>query len=507
MHGGPADKQSRVSPVGRIRLDRIVYAILLGFFLCLLLTIDFFEIRNSFFAWDFRAFYEGGRDYLHLRSPYISGSLADLTTRQNFVYPLPTAALLAPVSLIPYHLASALFVVLSGVLLVAAVYMVGVRDPRCYCAVLIGAPAFDGLQIGTISPILVFVLAVIWRYRDKAWVASLALSILVLTKIFLWPLAVWLLATRRARSVIGAAVTSGSAFVLATLPLGFGVLTQYPSLLRSVSGFEGSSSLSLVTLGSTIAGSATLGYTLSIVAGGLLLGGVVWSGGRTNDSLAFRLAVLASLALTPIVWNHYLVLLFVPLALIRQRFSPLWLGTAWVIGPLAGTARGAALAILIGSVWVVALMQAGVIRPPHAPLPIRTIAPAALLCACLVTALAVVLPVVPAVAALRPLDGSDSRSGTAVVRLLHGRKVCLQVRTNDVPRPAIAQVVEPNVGAVLLTLPVHAAETCGRYMRTVERRELASAFAKHDVSLVLRVVSGSNVVLSGEIVRLQDSTG
>ena len=33
----------------------------------------------------------------------------------------------------------------------------------------------------------------------------------------------------------------------------------------------------------------------------------------------------AALALSPIVWLHYLVLLAVPLAIARPRFSPLWL--------------------------------------------------------------------------------------------------------------------------------------------------------------------------------------
>ena len=48
-------------------------------------------------------------------------------------------------------------------------------------------------------------------------------------------------------------------------------------------------------------------------------------GRRGEDLRSFTLALAASLALTPIVWLHYLVLLLVPLAIARPRFSAIWL--------------------------------------------------------------------------------------------------------------------------------------------------------------------------------------
>jgi hypothetical protein len=46
--------------------------------------------------------------------------------------------------------------------------------------------------------------------------------------------------------------------------------------------------------------------------------------GRDGDRRAFAVAVVASLATTPILWLHYLLLLFVPIALYRPRLSGLW---------------------------------------------------------------------------------------------------------------------------------------------------------------------------------------
>ena len=46
---------------------------------------------------------------------------------------------------------------------------------------------------------------------------------------------------------------------------------------------------------------------------------------RGDEPRSFTCAVAATLALSPIVWLHYLVLLLVPLAIARPRFSIIWL--------------------------------------------------------------------------------------------------------------------------------------------------------------------------------------
>ena len=45
---------------------------------------------------------------------------------------------------------------------------------------------------------------------------------------------------------------------------------------------------------------------------------------EVQDRRSFTLAIAAALALTPVVWNHYLLLLIVPVALARPRLSGLW---------------------------------------------------------------------------------------------------------------------------------------------------------------------------------------
>jgi hypothetical protein len=60
-------------------------------------------------------------------------------------------------------------------------------------------------------------------------------------------------------------------------------------------------------------------------AGGLVL--VAWRFARRpgGERQAFGLAVVACLTATPIVWDHYMVLLFVPIALLSPTVSAWWL--------------------------------------------------------------------------------------------------------------------------------------------------------------------------------------
>jgi hypothetical protein len=62
-----------------------------------------------------------------------------------------------------------------------------------------------------------------------------------------------------------------------------------------------------------------------LVVGGALLVASAVLGRRGDEFSAFLLSTVAALALVPVVWLHYLVLLAVPLAIARPRFSAMWL--------------------------------------------------------------------------------------------------------------------------------------------------------------------------------------
>jgi hypothetical protein len=60
--------------------------------------------------------------------------------------------------------------------------------------------------------------------------------------------------------------------------------------------------------------------------GGGLLSASIYFGVRAHDDMrCFGAALGATLAFTPVLWLHFFVLLAVPLAIARPRFSWIWL--------------------------------------------------------------------------------------------------------------------------------------------------------------------------------------
>ncbi len=87
--------------------------------------------------------------------------------------------------------------------------------------------------------------------------------------------------------------------------------------------------------------SETVGQVLTALVGlGLLVGCVLFARAG-DDERSFTSAVAATLALSPIVWLHYLVVLLVPMAIARPRLSALWfLPVLLWVSPRPGYAEG-----------------------------------------------------------------------------------------------------------------------------------------------------------------------
>jgi hypothetical protein len=123
--------------------------------------------------------------------------------------------------------------------------------------------------------------------------------------------------------------------------VGFDGLTGYPDLVRRLSDIQSERSYSLVGMASTIGLGSAVASAVTFLIGGALIVWCVVLGRRGDDVRSFTCAVAATLALSPIVWLHYLVALIVPLAIARPRFTWLWLlpVVLW-ISPKPGYAEG-----------------------------------------------------------------------------------------------------------------------------------------------------------------------
>jgi Glycosyltransferase family 87 len=244
----------------------------------------------------------------------------------QYTYPPQVAFAYVPLTFLPGDLAAFLCVLASAGLIIATLAILGVRDIHCYLAVFLWAPTWQELDMANITPALALGLALAWRHRASPLRSGVALGLVVPAKIFLWPVLCWTLAMRRFRAC-ATAISLGLSVTLGTwAAIRFEGLTTYPSLLRHhLEEQYGQRSFSFVGMASAVGLDMTIGEVTAVVVGAGLLVGCVLLARAGDDLRSFTLAIAAALALTPIIWLHYLLLLLVPLAIARPRFSPLWL--------------------------------------------------------------------------------------------------------------------------------------------------------------------------------------
>jgi hypothetical protein len=239
-----------------------------------------------------------------------------------------------------------------------------VRDVRCYAAAALWVPSISGVLLSNLSIPLAFALALVWRYRDRRWPAGIALGLAVSAKLLLWPMLVWMIGSRRIGSALVAIAAGAAVTFAAWAVIGFKGLTGYPELVDRLRDIQAENSYSIVGMVSTAGLPASFGQALTLLIGGALLVGCVLFSRRADEPRAFTCAVVATLALSPIVWLHYLVALVVPVAILRPRFSAFWLLPVllWV-SPRPGYAEG--ITTYIPALAVVIVVAVLLFRTPR----------------------------------------------------------------------------------------------------------------------------------------------
>src|SRR5205085_2061512 len=145
-----------------------------------------------------------------------------------------------------------------------------------------------------------------WRYRDKTVAVAVVIAFTAVLKVFLWPLVVWLLASRRWRS---AAACGGVATLLllgSWAAIGFAGFRSYPTLLHVLERIEAPASYSVVAL-IGVHGAAETAVTAALAVA-LAAAVVLAVRAPDSDRRGFAAAVLVALVATPLLWLHYLLL-------------------------------------------------------------------------------------------------------------------------------------------------------------------------------------------------------
>jgi alpha-1,2-mannosyltransferase len=309
---------------------------------------------NGTLGYDFEAYRLAVERLLAGQSMYDLGATS-MGAFGLFFYPPPFAVLVLPFAVIPGDLG---VLVWTGLLIgasVAAIWLMPVSARTRWLVLLLAAfcwPLVYAIKLGQVGSVLLLTFAIGWRWLDRPWPFGLATGIGAIVKLQPALLVGWALVTRRWRAAaiaVGIFVVFG---LVATVVAGPQAWLDWLAVLGNVSrpvlaendmGFGRQAYLAGVPIET-----ATLIHYANIAAVVVVTTVAVL---RATPVAAYLAVVVASQFVSPVLWDHYALLLLLPVAWLLDR-RHWWaalvpLATATL---LAGITPGIAYPVLF---WVV----------------------------------------------------------------------------------------------------------------------------------------------------------
>ena len=283
--------------------------------------------KGPMYGFDFHGgAWSAGRDMLAGRSPYPAPDPARLLVPGNaYIAPPPLAVLCIPLAILPFVPAIVVWSVACSAALALALRIVAARDWRVYGLALTSFPFVASFALGQPDGLLAVGVALAWRYRSS-WRGAAAVGMVIALKLLAWPLLAWFVVTRRFKQAGVAGAVAAAAVLGSWALIGFEGVAQYGRLLEADATAFQIRSHSVVAAALRLGATAHAARLLAIgVAASVAV--VVFRLASDRDLGAFTAALVFGLLASPILWTHYLVVLFVPLAVAHRRAGGVWLLT------------------------------------------------------------------------------------------------------------------------------------------------------------------------------------
>jgi hypothetical protein len=307
------------------------------------------------------AYWSAGQRVLHGTSPYL-WSPAQIAASWAFVYPAPAAILFAPAALLPRGVDDLLATAVCWACLFAALGAVGVRDWRLYGLCLLLSPVVAAWHTANLSLPLAFGVALVWRWRDRPARTGLLVALLISCKTLVWPLGLWLLATRRYRAAVIAIAGGLVVNLLAWSTIGVREVGRFLHLTSVVTSAEFRQGYGVLALASHLGVGRGPAEAVMVLLAAAAAAACVTAGRRGREREALALAVAAMLLASAVVWSHYFVLALVPLALAYPRLSGAWVAllVLWLC-PAHGATGWEVIAawVIVGGILAAAVSPRG----------------------------------------------------------------------------------------------------------------------------------------------------
>jgi alpha-1,2-mannosyltransferase len=360
-----ADDGRTFARLGRLALPLVAlltFAVVVG-------AIVVSAARSGSLGFDFLAYYDAAGRVLG------GSQLYDVSVQRAggfglFYYPPPFLLAVLPFALLDATTATWVW---SGLLVLAfgaGVAILPVPATVRWIVILLAGlswPFAYAIKLGQVGPLLFLLFAVGWRWMDRPRALGLAAAAGAGIKLQPGLVLVWAIATGRLRAVLVGAVAIAVLGVVATA-VGGGphIWPDYLLLLRNVSDpittpHNFTPGAIAYQMGAPFATAALVQATVSV----LVAIAVVVAVRRATAEASYLVTVVASQLLSPVLWDHYALLLLLPIAWLLAR------GHWWaVIIPLATSSvfisvSPAVIYPLAFGSTLVALLAVGIRRAPR----------------------------------------------------------------------------------------------------------------------------------------------
>jgi hypothetical protein len=279
-------------------------------------------VAGDTFGYDFRA-YQAAAARVLAGDPLYDTAAQVAGPYGLFLYPPPFALLVVPFGALPVETATWLWTALSLVAFAVAVALMPVRRNVRWAIVLLAGvswPFLYAIKLGQVGPVLLLTFVAGWRWLDRPIPFGLAGALGAVIKIQPGLVLAWALLTRRWAAVAVGAMALLVLAAGATLVLGVPAWSDFLLLIGRVSDpitTPHNFTPGAVAWQAGIPRDAAAMVQWASMA--LALAAVVVAALRLSAPASYMVALVASQLLSPIVWDHYAVLLLVPVAWLLDR--------------------------------------------------------------------------------------------------------------------------------------------------------------------------------------------
>ena len=301
----------RLSRLGRAALPIVA---VLAFAIGVGATI---AVAGDTLGYDFLAYHQAAVRLLH-GEPLYDLSFQTTGGFGLFYYPPTFAPLVVPLGLLPATTAVwAWTAILVGSFAIGTAVLPVSRSVRWWVVLLAGLswPFAYAVKLGQVGPILFLLFAIGWRWLDDP--IRLGVSAALGTAIKLQPatIFVWAILTRRWRAFVVGAVVLGVLSVVATLMAGASAWSDFATLVRQVGDpITTPHNFTPGSIAFQLGVPAEVASVIQAASTVIVVGAIVAAARMATAEASYLVAVTASQLLSPVLWDHYALLLLLPVA-------------------------------------------------------------------------------------------------------------------------------------------------------------------------------------------------